>query len=52
MHALIGGSKTFIATLGERYLRWTDDLRMLRKTWSDNPNGAWLEPIIDKTVSA
>ena len=46
MHALIAGSPEFMTALGEQYREWTNDLRMLRAAWSENPNAGWLEPTI------
>jgi len=48
-HALIGGDESFMRALGERYVRWADDLWKLRDAWSNNPNAEWLESLIDRT---
>lgn len=46
MHALIAGSREFMTALDEQYRGWSNDLRLLREAWSENPNGGWLEPTI------
>jgi len=46
MHALVAGATDFMASLNERYQRWSDDLRLLREAWAENPNAGWLEPTI------
>lgn len=48
MHALIGGTEAFMTALGDHYQGWADDLRMLRESWSNNANAAWLEPTISR----
>ena len=50
MHALVGGTRTFMTELGKHYRRWADDLRLLREYWSGNPNAVWLEAIIDRVA--
>ncbi|NJL27505.1 MAG: hypothetical protein HC897_06200 [Thermoanaerobaculia bacterium] len=50
MHALIGGSAGFMAALDDQYRRWSDDLRLLREAWAENPNASWLEPTISHAI--
>lgn len=48
MHALIGGTSTFMAHLTKRYPHWAADLRLLREDWTDKANADWLKPIMDR----
>jgi len=50
MHALVGGTETFMTALDDRYRGWGDDLRMLREAWSDNPNSDWLESTLSRVT--
>ncbi len=48
MHAVIGGTRAFMAALDDYYQGWANDIRMLREAWSGNANATWLEPIISR----
>lgn len=50
MHALVGGSETFVAALDKHYRGWGEDLCQLREAWSGNENAGWLEPMIKRAM--
>jgi len=50
MHALIAGSEGFMNALTKQYPGWTNDVQLLREAWAGNPNGEWLEAIVNRAV--
>lgn len=47
-HAIVGGTRQFIGEVKLRYPNWPSDLEDLDKFWSKNPDGGWVNKVINK----
>jgi len=50
MHAIIGGSKSFIGALDKKYLDWAEDLLQFEDYWFGNPNRDWVDSILSRVT--